>query len=105
MSGLRIQIDAALNPGNSGGPAVADGKIVGLVHSKLPKGENIGYLIAADEVRMFLDDLKDGKYHGKLQLWDHVEGTENEALRPSWASTRKPAWSSANRCDPRPTTR
>ena len=81
VSGLRIQIDAALNPGNSGGPAVADGKIVGLVHSKLPKGENIGYLIAADEVRMFLDDLKDGKYHGKLQLWDHVEGTENEALR------------------------
>jgi S1-C subfamily serine protease len=80
-TGLRIQIDAALNPGNSGGPAVIDGKITGLVHSKLSHGENIGYLIAADEIRMFLDDVQHGPYHGKLQLWDAVEGTENEALR------------------------
>ena len=56
VRGLRIQIDAALNPGNSGGPAVADGKIVGLVHSKLSKGENIGYLIAAGEIQRFLKD-------------------------------------------------
>ena len=81
VTGLRIQIDAALNPGNSGGPAVADGKIVGLVTSKFEKGENIGYLIAADEIRMFLEDIKDGLYHGKPQLWDGVQGTENEALR------------------------
>src|SRR5207244_11875002 len=30
-SGLRIQVDAALNFGNSGGPAVSNGKLVGLV--------------------------------------------------------------------------
>lgn len=81
VRGLRIQIDAALNPGNSGGPAVADGRLVGLVNSKFAKGENIGYLIAADEIRMFLDDVQDGTYRGKLQLWDHLESTENEALR------------------------
>ncbi len=80
-TGLRIQIDAALNPGNSGGPAVIDGKITGLVHSKLSHGENIGYLIAADEIRMFLGDVQKGPYRGKLQLWDSVQGTENEALR------------------------
>ncbi len=80
-SGLRIQIDAAINPGNSGGPAVVDGKITGLVHSKLTRGENIGYLIAADEIRMFLADIQNGPYRGKLQLWDTVQGTENEALR------------------------
>ena len=81
VTGLRIQIDAALNPGNSGGPAVADGKIVGLVHSKFKKGENIGYLIAAEEIRIFLNDIKDGKFDGKVQLWDTVYGTDNDALR------------------------
>ena len=79
--GLRVQVDAALNPGNSGGPAVTDGKMVGLVYSKFTAGENIGYLLAADEVRMFLKQSQGGVYHGKPQLWDYMAPTENEALR------------------------
>ncbi len=81
VSVLRIQIDAAINPGNSGGPAIADGRIIGLVHSKLAKGENIGYLIAADEIQMFLTDIQHGSYPGKPQTWDVVEPAENPALR------------------------
>ncbi|MGO8690287.1 MAG: trypsin-like peptidase domain-containing protein [Thermoguttaceae bacterium] len=80
-SGLRIQIDAAINPGNSGGPAISDGKIIGLVYSKFSAGENIGYLLAAEEIRLFLQDIQSGSYHGKPQLWVLTRPAENEALR------------------------
>jgi len=81
IAGLRIQIDAALNPGNSGGPAITGGKIIGLVCSRIAQAENIGYLIAAEEIAMFLADAQDGTYHGKPVLWDVFVPTENEALR------------------------
>ena len=79
--GLRIQVDAALNPGNSGGPTISDGKIAGIVYSGIPSADNIGYLIPADEIRMFLDDVKDGKYDGKPNLQISMQISENEALR------------------------
>jgi len=79
---LRIQIDAALNPGNSGGPAVVDGKIVGLVFSKFKQGENIGYLIAAEEIDLFLADCADGRYDGKPAIFAaSFQPTDNDALR------------------------
>ena len=78
---VRIQIDAALNPGNSGGPAVSDGKLIGLVFSKYTAGDNIGYLLAAEEVKMLLAAVEKGPYTGKLQLHEEVATTENEALR------------------------
>ena len=80
-SGLRIQIDAALNPGNSGGPALVDDRIVGLVFSKIKQADNIGYLISVDEIRMFLEDIKDGRYEGKPMIRDQLQTAENPALR------------------------
>lgn len=80
-SAVRIQIDAAVNPGNSGGPAVADGKLIGLVYSKFSSGENIGYLLAAEEARTFLQTIRHGPYLGKPQLRDVMATTENAALR------------------------
>ncbi len=81
VSGLRIQVDAALNSGNSGGPAMSGGKIVGLVFSRITSADNIGYLIPADEIRMFLDDIKDGQYKGKPRLTAQLQTVENAALR------------------------
>lgn len=81
VMGLRIQVDAALNPGNSGGPAVSKGKIVGLVFSKMKEGDNIGYLIPVEEIKQFLGDIADGQYDGKPQLFDGGQTVENDALR------------------------
>jgi S1-C subfamily serine protease len=78
---VRIQIDAAINLGNSGGPAVSDGKLIGLVYSKHPTAENIGYLLAVEEIRALLKALETGPYPGKYQLGEDVATTENEALR------------------------
>lgn len=83
VSGVRIQVDAALNPGNSGGPAIVDGKIVGLVFSGIRTAENIGYLIPAEEIQLFLRDCDDGSLDGKWALYDRLQTTENESLRAS----------------------
>lgn len=80
-SGLRIQVDAALNFGNSGGPAVTDGKLVGLVFSLIQNAQNIGYLIPVEEIQLFLADIADGVYDGKPQMLDLVQTVENDALR------------------------
>lgn len=87
--GLRIQVDAAINPGNSGGPAIVDGKVVGLIFSKLSQADNIGYIIPTEEVDLFLDDVKDGRYDGKPALFDQLQTLENDALRPFLQIDRK----------------
>ena len=81
VSGVRIQVDAAINPGNSGGPALVDGKMVGLIFSKLTQADNIGYIIPAEEIELFLKDVADGKYEGKPAMHDSLQTLENPALR------------------------
>lgn len=80
-AGLRIQVDAPLNPGNSGGPAIVDDKVVGLVFSKISQADNIGYLIPTDEIELFLEDVEDGSYDGKPNIFDTLQTTENDSLR------------------------
>ena len=50
-SGLRIQIDAAINAGNSGGPAIAGDKMIGLAFSRLGDAQNIGFAIQVNKLR------------------------------------------------------
>jgi hypothetical protein len=50
-----VQTDAALNPGNSGGPVVdAQGRVVGIATFIIPGAEGLNYAVAANEVRVFL---------------------------------------------------
>ena len=80
--GLRIQVDAALNPGNSGGPAIIDNKVVGIVFSGMSQADNIGYLIPIKEVKDFLKDAEDGTYDGRPALTlGSIQTLENDALR------------------------
>jgi S1-C subfamily serine protease len=84
VSGLRIQIDAAINAGNSGGPAVVGGKMIGLAFSRLGGGaQNIGYIIPCEEIELFLKDVsrKGGAYQGKPAMFDELQTLENPALR------------------------
>lgn len=81
VSGLRIQIDAAINPGNSGGPAIVGDKMIGLAFSRLTEADNIGYIIPSEEIDLFLQDVADGHYDGKPDLFDDFQTLENPALR------------------------
>ncbi|MDQ7045129.1 MAG: trypsin-like peptidase domain-containing protein [Sulfurimonas sp.] len=78
---LSIQVDAAINPGSSGGPAISHGKIVGVVMQQLRRSQSIGYIVPTEIVKHFLDDVKDGKYDGFSHLGVTTQTMENDALR------------------------
>jgi S1-C subfamily serine protease len=81
--GFVIQISAAVNPGNSGGPALVDGKMIGVVVSRVANAQNIGSVIPNEEIDLFLDDIKDGRYDGKPVENSRVmyQALVNDALR------------------------
>jgi hypothetical protein len=56
-------------------------KMIGLAYSTLSGTQNIGYIIPDEEIELFLNALKTGKYAGKPTIGDEYQTLENPALR------------------------
>lgn len=79
---LAIQIDAAINSGNSGGAILnKDNKIVGIAMMKLNKSDNISYIVPSIVVNTFLNDIKDGKVDGFGSTRTVIQDIENESMK------------------------
>ncbi len=78
---LAAQIDAAVNPGNSGGPVIEAGQIVGLAMQTLSGGDNVGYMIPAPVIRHFLEDVDDGRFDGFPRLGVAIQPLESDQQR------------------------
>ena len=53
-----IQTDAALNPGNSGGPLInTNGEVVGINNYKLGGSENIGFALESNYIKQAVNDI------------------------------------------------
>jgi len=56
---LVIQIDAAINAGNSGGPVLNEAwEVVGVAFQTLTNSENIGFVVPVNVVSHFLEDVR-----------------------------------------------
>ncbi|HPN12924.1 MAG TPA: S1C family serine protease [Spirochaetota bacterium] len=78
---MSCQIDAAINSGNSGGPVIKDGSIVGVAFQAIETGQIIGYIIATHVIDHFLRDIRDGRYDGFPDLELVLRNMENPDLR------------------------
>jgi len=79
---LTIQIDAAINSGNSGGPCFHRERVVGVCFETLEDSENIGYIIPIQVVNHFLKETEnDNEYVGFGMLGAAWQSVENESMR------------------------
>jgi S1-C subfamily serine protease len=87
---LSIQIDAAINSGNSGGPVIKDGKLVGVAFQSFSGdiAQNVGYMIPSNVVKHFLKDIKDGKFDGFPDINIMISSMENPDIK-KWAKMSK----------------
>jgi len=62
-----IQTDAALNPGNSGGPLInSEGKVVGMNNFKVGGGESLGFALESNYIKDFVNDISQLAYKKNL---------------------------------------
>ncbi len=53
-----IQTDAALNPGNSGGPLInSEGEVIGINNFKISAGESLGFALESNELKRVINKI------------------------------------------------
>jgi len=58
-----IQTDAALNPGNSGGPLInKQGKVIGINNFKIGGGESLGFALESNYIKEVVNQISQEKY-------------------------------------------
>jgi len=80
---LAGQIDSAVNAGNSGGPVLGNGRVVGVAMQGNTAADNIAYMIPGPVVKRFLTDVGDGRYDGVPATglrWQRLEAADLRRL-------------------------
>ena len=101
---LASQIDAAINHGNSGGPVLKNGKVVGVAFQSAGKGENLGYIIPLDIIKHFLTDIQDGSYNGFPELPIEIMPMESNSLKEYYSLPKDKSGVLVRFIDPKSTT-
>ncbi|CAM4830086.1 unnamed protein product [Rotaria magnacalcarata] len=79
---LTIQIDAAINGGNSGGPAVQGKLVIGMSFQGYNQAQLIGYIIPVSVIKHLLDDIElHNKYTGFPRMAFRYQSMENSSYR------------------------
>jgi len=65
--GAYIQTDAALNPGNSGGPLInKEGEVIGINNFKVERGESLGFALESNYIKEVVNAIAEEKLHRSL---------------------------------------
>ncbi|MDR3503854.1 MAG: trypsin-like peptidase domain-containing protein [Legionella sp.] len=87
---LQAQIDAAVNPGNSGGPVFSDGKVVGVAFQGYGGHQGLSYIIPVPIIEHFLDEILSNKeYRGFPTIPMITEELENANERAYYRMAKR----------------
>eukprot|EP01060_Flectonema_neradi_P016088 TRINITY_DN2268_c2_g1_i2.p1 TRINITY_DN2268_c2_g1~~TRINITY_DN2268_c2_g1_i2.p1 ORF type:complete len:526 (+),score=38.29 TRINITY_DN2268_c2_g1_i2:54-1631(+) len=78
---LSIQVDAAINAGNSGGPVLSNNKVIGMGFQSLMDADNISYLIPVPIIAHF---LRHYYKHGRSSTKQESKNSPKVSSLPVW---------------------